>query len=154
MTYTANVSPPHSGRKSNHTRRKGLRGWSTFVYTKIGIRQRLPVDNKDDRDKSGNIQSVTQPMSGNRGDYLSERDRKRERMPNTPLSTLKKLCYLWLHLFGESWLFTLEATLIGSSEVTGLLSFHQDAPTANSQQFKLLPLSNWNHQAGDDLLPQ
>lgn len=29
-----------------------------FVYTKIGIRQRLPVADKGDRDKSGSIRSV------------------------------------------------------------------------------------------------
>lgn len=39
-------------------------------------------------------------------------DRQEERKhAQHPFSTLKKLCYLWLHLFGENWLFSPEAIL-------------------------------------------
>lgn len=34
-------------------------GEALFVYTMIGIRQRLPVADKGDQDKSGSIRSVT-----------------------------------------------------------------------------------------------
>lgn len=73
----------------------------------IVIRQRLPVKDEDYlSSKSDCIHSVAQPVS-DRADLL-ERDRGRESMSFT---TLEELCYLCLHLFGESWRFSLEATL-------------------------------------------